>query len=68
MVSSALKLTKRQAPSIGARFRDDRPNGIGAKTDQMTKVSARMTTHPKRSKRIPVEGNVNDHMAGVNAN
>ncbi|WP_437977668.1 hypothetical protein WMF11_12645 [Sorangium sp. So ce295] len=68
VVSSAFNLAKRQAPSIGDRFRDDRPNGIGAETDQMTKVSARMATHPRRSKRNPVEGNVNDHMADVNAN
>ncbi|WP_437757123.1 hypothetical protein [Sorangium sp. So ce1389] len=68
VVSSALKLAKRQAPSIGDRFRDDRPNGIGAETDQMTKVSVRMTAHPRRSKRIPVDANVSDHMADVNAN
>ncbi|WP_437509615.1 hypothetical protein [Sorangium sp. So ce1099] len=49
VVSSALELAKRQARSIGDRFRDDRPNGISAETDQMTKVSVRMTTHPRRS-------------------
>ncbi|WP_437928773.1 hypothetical protein WMF37_05705 [Sorangium sp. So ce291] len=68
VVSSALKLAKRQAPSIGDRLRDDRPNGIGAETHQMTKVSARRTTHPRRSERIPVEVNVNDHITDVNAN
>ncbi|XXT21124.1 hypothetical protein WME94_06080 [Sorangium sp. So ce429] len=67
VVSSALKLAKRQAPSIGDRLRDDRPNGIGAETHQMTKVSVRMTTHTRRGKRIPVDENVNDHMADVNA-
>ncbi|XYH95440.1 hypothetical protein ACMHYB_47815 [Sorangium sp. So ce1128] len=68
MVSDASPLAKRQAPSIGDRFRDDRANDIGAETNQMPNVSVRMTTHPRRSRRIPLEENVNDHMVDVNAN
>ncbi|WP_438008670.1 hypothetical protein WME89_08190 [Sorangium sp. So ce321] len=67
VVSSALKLAKRQAPSIGDRFRGDRPNGIGAEADQMTKVSVRVTNHPRRSERIPLDRIVNGHMHEVNA-